>query len=220
MLFRSLGGDSLDVPYRIEDMADDGVGLLDALGIAAAHVVGASMGGMIAQSMAIRHPGRVLSLCSIMSTPGLTVAGLPTDEAMAVLARPPAAGRAAVVDGEVANHRIIGSPGFPFDEARIRRRAERAYDRCHHPDGVTRQLLAVMASPDRTDALGSVTVPTLVIHGGADPLVTPDGGEATARAVPGARLLTVPGMGHDLPEPAWPAILDAIEANARKAVSV
>ena len=205
-------------PYSLEDMADDGIGLLDALGIEAAHIVGASMGGMIVQAMAIRHPARVLSLCSIMSTTGDRSVGAPTPEAIGALLSPPPANREEAMDRGVEAYKVIAGGGFPMDEERVRRRAARAYDRAFYPPGISRQLAAILAAEDRTPALGKVAVPTLVIHGEADPLVTASGGEATARAIPGAELLMIPGMGHDLPEPAWPRIIGAIAANARKAV--
>ena len=207
------------VPYGLEDMADDGIGVLDALGIDAAHVVGASMGGMIAQAMVIRHPARVLSLCSIMSTTGDRAIGAPTPEAIGALMAPPPTNRDEAMDRGLEAYRVLAGSAFPIDEDRVRRRAARAYDRAFYPPGVARQLAAILAADDRTPGLAKVTVPTLVIHGEADPLVTPSGGEATARAVPGAELLTIPGMGHDLPEPAWPRIIGAIAANARKAVA-
>ena len=205
-------------PYTLEDMADDGIGLLDALGIHAAHIVGASMGGMIVQAMAIRHPDRVLSVCSIMSTTGDRTVGAPTPEAIAALMSPPPANREEAMDRAVAAQKVVGGRGFPVDEERIRQRAALAYDRAFYPAGIARQLAAILASPDRTPALAQVTAPTVVIHGEDDTLVTPSGGQATARAIPGAELLTIPGMGHDLPEPAWPRMIGAIAANARKAV--
>jgi pimeloyl-ACP methyl ester carboxylesterase len=212
----ALGGDASSANYTLNDMADDAAGLLDALGISAAHVVGASMGGMIAQTLAIRHPDRVLSLCSIMSTTGNRNVGQPTPEAMQILLRPVAQTRDEALEMGVAATRAIGSPGFPFDEARARDRAGRAYDRCYHPMGVARQLAAIMASGDRTEALAGVTVPTVVIHGDGDPLVTPSGGEATASAVPGAELVMIEGMGHDLPPEVWPQTVQAIVSNASK----
>jgi pimeloyl-ACP methyl ester carboxylesterase len=212
----ALGGDPSSANYTLVDMADDAVGLLDALGIGAAHVVGASMGGMIAQTLAIRHPDRVLSLCSIMSTTGDRSVGQPTPEAMQELLRPIAQTRDQYLEMAVNAGRVIGSPGFPFDEARARDRAGRAFDRCYHPIGVARQLAAIMASGDRTSDLAGVSVPTVVIHGDGDPLVTPSGGAATASAVPGAELVVIEGMGHDLPVEAWPQVVEAIVANASK----
>ena len=215
----ALGGDTSSASYTLDDMADDAAGLLDALGIESAHVVGASMGGMIAQLVAIRHPGKVRSLCSIMSTTGDREVGQPDAAAMGALLAPPPQNRDEAAERGLAAAKVIGSPGFPRDEDEIRRRSAAAYDRAHDPAGVARQLLAILASPDRTPALCSLDMPTLVIHGAADPLVNPSGGEATAKAVPGCELLIIEGMGHDLPEGAWPQIVGAIDENARKAVA-
>ncbi|HET6794896.1 MAG TPA: alpha/beta hydrolase, partial [Acidimicrobiales bacterium] len=212
-------GQPVKSPYLLADMADDGIGLLDALDISAAHIVGASMGGMIVQEMAIRHPDRVLSLCSIMSTTGSRDVGQPDPVAMTALMAPPPSNAEEAAQGAVNASRIIGAKGFPLDEERIRQRAIRAYKRANYPEGFARQLVAIMASPDRTDALGAVKTPTLVIHGDCDTLVTPGGGRATAEAVPGAELLMIEGMGHDLPEGAWPVVIEAIASNASKAVS-
>jgi pimeloyl-ACP methyl ester carboxylesterase len=203
-------GDTSSASYTLDDMADDTAGLLDALGISAAHVVGASMGGMIAQTLAIRHPRKVKTLTSIMSTTGAPDVGQPDPAAIPLLITPPPADRAGFVEHSVGTSRVLSSPGFPFDEERVRERGGRSYDRGFHPAGVGRQLLAVVASGDRTPALRSLRVPTLVIHGDADPLIAPSGGRATAAAVPGARLLMIPGMGHDLPRGAWETITDAI----------
>jgi pimeloyl-ACP methyl ester carboxylesterase len=199
--------------YTLDDMADDLAGLLDALGIGAAHVVGVSMGGMIAQAFTIRHPDRVLSLCSIMSTSGQPGIGAPTEEALAVLLRKPAEGREAAIEQSVEGFRVIGSPGYPFEEELVRARSTAAYDRAYHPAGVGRQLAAIARSGDRTEALGSVTVPTLVVHGADDPLIRVAAGEATAKAVPGSRLLVFEGMGHDMPAALVPEIVAAIVDN-------
>jgi pimeloyl-ACP methyl ester carboxylesterase len=212
-------GDRSSVSYSLEDMAADATGLLDALGIEKAHIVGVSMGGMIAQVVAIDHPDRVLSLASIMSTTGDPSVGAPTPEAMAVLMRPPPQERDDVIAGEVETHKAIGSPGFPVDEERTRRRAAAAYDRSFYPQGVARQVAAVVAASDRTEGLSHIDVPTVVIHGTADPLVTPSGGEATAKAVPGPELIMVEGMGHELPPGAWETVVEAVVRNAAKAGS-
>ena len=204
-------------PYTLDDMADDAAGLLDALGLERAHVVGASMGGFIAQLVAVRHPDKVATLCSIMSSTGNPGVGQPTEEALAALLTPPPPNREDYVERGLAVARVIGSPGYPASDDYVRQRAGAAFDRSFYPEGTLRQFQAIMAQSDRTEVLGAVAVPTLVVHGAADPLVTPSGGEATARAVPGAELLMVEGMGHDLPEPLWPQLVDAIAANARKA---
>ena len=210
-------GDPSSAPYLIEDMADDGVALLTELGIARAHVVGASMGGMITQAMVIRHPERFLTACSIMSTTGDRVNGMPTGEAMSALLRPPATTRDEAIQGSIEASKVIGSPKYPTSEDELRERAGAAYDRSFSPEGTVRQLAAILASPDRTDGLRGVDLPFLVIHGEDDPLVQPSGGDATAAAVPGSKLLTIPGMGHDLPDVLWPQVVDAIVANTELA---
>jgi pimeloyl-ACP methyl ester carboxylesterase len=206
-------------PYTLDDMADDAVGLLDALGLAAAHLVGASMGGMIAQTAAFRHSARVKTLTSIMSTTGDPSLPPARPEAMGMLMITPPAERAAAIEHAVRVWRTIGSPGFPFDEPRIRDRAARQFDRCYHPAGTSRQLAAVLAHGSRRQRLRSVTAPTLVIHGSDDPLVPVEGGKDTAAAVPGAELLIIEGMGHDLPRGAWGRIVDAITSHAAKAAA-
>jgi pimeloyl-ACP methyl ester carboxylesterase len=211
-----MSGDFATAPYRLSDFAADTVGLLDALGITKAHIVGASMGGMIAQQFAIEHPDRLRSLCSIMSTTGDRTVGGGTEAAMAVLLRPAAKDRETAIENSIAGAKVIGSPAYPASEEEVRAKATAAYDRAFHPAGVARQLAAVVSSPDRTEGLHKVTVPTLVIHGADDPLVNVTGGEATATAVPGASLLVIPGMGHDLPTQLWSTIADAIVANAQK----
>jgi pimeloyl-ACP methyl ester carboxylesterase len=203
-------GDTSSAVYTLEDMADDAAGLLDSLGIGAAHVVGASMGGMIAQTLAIAHPERVLSVTSIMSTTGEPGIAQPTEAATGVLLSPPARNRDEAMERSVTASRVIGSPGYPRDEEDIRIRAGRAWDRGVNPSGFARQLAAIYASGDRTPALRSLDVPALVVHGEDDPLVPVSGGRATAAAIPGADLWTVPGMGHDLPRVLWPDLIGRI----------
>jgi pimeloyl-ACP methyl ester carboxylesterase len=205
-------GDRSTVAYLLADMAADTAGLIGALGLDSAHLVGVSMGGMIAQSVAIGHPERVRSLTSIMSTTGDRSLPGPTEAANAVLYAPPVSDRDGAIARQLETSRVIGSPGFPLDEAAVRERAALAFDRAYDPAGVARQLAAITASPDRTAALGQLTVPTLVIHGSDDALVNVAGGRATAAAVPGAELLVIDGMGHDLPRPLWPQLTDRITA--------
>jgi pimeloyl-ACP methyl ester carboxylesterase len=214
---RAMAGLKIDAPYLLDDMADDAFGLLDHLGIEAAHVAGASMGGMIAQTMAIRRPERVLSLTSIMSTTGERRAGRPKLRVWGVLLRRAPRDKDAAVEYFVRVFRMIGSKGFPADEDRIRAHAAEAYDRGHSPAGTGRQLAAIMASGDRTDRLRGLQVPTLVFHGRDDPLIPFRGGRATADAIPGARLIGIPGMGHDLPRQVWPQVVDAVAETAARA---
>jgi pimeloyl-ACP methyl ester carboxylesterase len=210
-------GQGAEVPYLLSDMAADAVGLLDGLGWHSAHIVGASMGGMIAQTMAIEHPDRVRSLTSIMSTTGERDVGQPTAEAMQLLLRPPAATRDEAITAAVAGRKAIG--GRFYDEAEARRFAAETYDRAYEPAGTARQLLAVLASGDRAEGLRSLSVPTLVVHGDIDPLVTPSGGARTAELVPGAELLSLEGMGHDLPDCYFEQIVDAIARLAKLSAS-
>jgi pimeloyl-ACP methyl ester carboxylesterase len=209
--------DASAAAYTLDDMADDGVGLLDCLGVDRAHVVGASMGGMIAQTIAIRHPERVLSLVSIMSNTGARWAGQPSMRLYGVLLKSAPRDREGYVAHQMDVFAKIGSPGFPRDDDDLRRTFERAYERGHDPAAAGRQLAAILAASDRTEQLGKIRVPTLVIHGTKDRLVNPSGGRATAKAIPGARLLTIEGMGHDLPRGAWPQIIDGIAENAARA---
>lgn len=216
--FAAFGGGTSSASYRLEDMADDAAGLLDALELDSAHVVGASMGGMIAQTMALRHPQRVRSLTSIMSTPSPAI-GQATEEAVAVLLAPPASSRDEAVERSVLTYRIVGSPDYALDEQWLTRIAGEAYDRGYDPLGVARQLLAIHASGDRTEALHGLSIPTLVVHGDRDPLVQLEGGLATAAAIPGAELLVLPGMGHNLPRELWPTILAALSRLVDRAES-
>jgi pimeloyl-ACP methyl ester carboxylesterase len=212
-----LTGDLSGVPYLLKDMAADAVGLLDALGIGQAHVVGASMGGMIVQELAIRHRERLLSACSIMSTTGDPAVGQPSQEALAALMQPPATDRDTAIEHGVVVLAALGSPGYPVTDEWRRRRTAENYDRSYYPAGSGRQLAAIIASGDRTEALHGVDLPTVVIHGEADGLVNVSGGKATAAAVSDARLVLLPGMGHDLPPQLWPTFVDAITANADRA---
>jgi pimeloyl-ACP methyl ester carboxylesterase len=203
--------------YSLADMAADGIGVLDHLGIERAHVVGVSMGGMIAQTMAARHPDRVLSLASIMSNTGHRWKGTPGLRIYPVFLRRPAPDREGAIESTVSVYRLIGSPGFPFDEAETRKSAELSYERGYNPAGAGRQLAAIIAAGDRTPELRGIGAPTVVIHGTKDRMVRPSGGRATAAAIPGARLVMIEGMGHDLPRGAWARMVDAIVANAQRA---
>ena len=216
-LIKLLSGELTGAPYLLGDMATDAVGLLDHLGIERAHVVGASMGGMIAQQIAIDHPERVLSLASIMSTTGDRAVGRPTPAAVQALMTAPPRDLEGYVEGFVAARRVLGSPGFGLDEQRTRRLAERCFGRGYFPDGTARQFAAILASPDRTRELRGVAAPTVVIHGSDDPLIDVSGGRATAAAVPGAELVLIEGMGHDLPEGTWAPIAEALARNFDRA---
>jgi len=212
-----LAGDYSSASYTLDDMADDAAGLLDELGIDQAHVVGVSMGGMIGQTLAIKHPERVLSLVSIMSTTGDQAVGQAREDVVPVLVAPAPADREGFIDYQVNVFRLIGSPEYQTPEEQVREVIGRSYDRSYYPEGFLRQLTGILASEPRTAALAAVNVPTVVIHGEADPLIQLDGGEATARAIPGARLEKIPGMGHDLPPQLWPRFVDLIVQNAERA---
>jgi pimeloyl-ACP methyl ester carboxylesterase len=196
-------------PYKLSDMAADAVGLLDHLGVDRAHVVGASMGGMIAQTMAIEHSERLLTLTSIMSSTGEPEVGQASPEAMAALMSPPPTNREEAIERFTNATRIVGSPRY-FDEAQVREFAGVAFDRAFYPEGAVRQLAAVAASGSRAEQLPDVRTPTLVIHGRCDPLIDPSGGLRTAELVPEADLLVLHDMGHDLPEVLWPRLVDAV----------
>jgi pimeloyl-ACP methyl ester carboxylesterase len=214
--FAVLGGDASGVPYLLGDLADDAAGLLTALGIEQAHVVGVSMGGMIVQELLLHHSERLLTACSIMSTTGAADVGQPSPAAAASLISPPSKSRAEAIDRGVAVWRILQSPAYPRTDEVMYAQEAAFYDRSYHPAGSARQLAAILASPDRTPGLREVTVPTLVMHGEADPLVDISGGIATAAAIPDSVLRTYPGMGHDLPPELWDAYVEEIIANTKR----
>ena len=204
----------LPAPYTLSDMADDAIGLLDGLTIERAHVVGISMGGMIAQTVAVEHPERVLSLTSIMSNTGSTDTR-PNPETVAALALPPPADRAAAIENIVRIFRLVGSA--EMTDAELRERATAGFDRADQPAGMARQVAAIVAAPDRTPRLRELGVPTLVVHGESDPMLDVSAGRATAAAIPGAELITVPGMGHDLPPRILGTIIEAIVRTTSRA---
>ena len=203
--------------YTLSDLAGDAGGLLGALEIESAHVVGASMGGMIAQVLAIERPERVRSLTSIMSGPGTLATRLPRLRAFGALMQAQPRDRDAAIERTVKTFEVIGSPGFETDEEHLREVAGLSFDRSRYPQGIARQLHAVTASPPRARSLREVQVPALVIHGDSDPLVRPRAGRATAKAIPDSRLLMIEGMGHDLPRELWPRMTEAIAENAERA---
>lgn len=214
---KAWSGELADPPYLLSDMAADVAGLIEALGHETAHVVGASLGGFVAQTLAIERPERVRSLTSIMSSTGKGSVGYPTQEALEVLMRPPAADRDGYVEGLVAARRVLGSPGFAFDDAWVRGMAAAAFDRGLNPEGTQRQLVASICSGDRTRRLAGVRVPTMVLHGTDDPLIHVSGGRATAEAIPGASLVEIAGWGHDLPPGLWDRIAGEIAVHVRAA---
>ncbi len=211
MAARLMAGESADAPYTLDDMAADAFGLLDELGIDAAHICGASMGGMIVQVMALNAPGRVKSLTSIMSSTGNPELPGSTDEAMAAMLSPPASNREEAIERTLRVSGVIGSPAYPAPETEARERAARGYDRSFYPEGVARQMAAIVANGNRKPALSELKLPALVIHGQADPLVPVDGGRDTHESLANSRLMIMEGMGHDLPEPLWPEIVAAID---------
>lgn len=204
-------GEPVDLPYTIEDMAADAVALLDALGIEKAHICGMSMGGMIAQTIALEYPERVLSLISIYSGTGDPKEPRGGPEMMEFLATPPPEDREAYIEHALRGNDLMSGPGFPCDPEQVRGRAAWAYDRCYYPEGAARQLAAIIGQRNRRPVLASLRVPTLVIHGSDDPVVPVGCGRLTASAIPGAKLMIIEGMGHDIPYGgAWPQIVDAI----------
>ena len=217
MMARAFFGLPVRPPYTLNDMARDTVGLMDALGIGQAHVVGASMGGMIAQIVAIEHPERVKSLTSIMSTSGDRALPGPKGKVLRALLRPRPRDKAVAVRRGMEIFRLIGGSGYPPTEAELRARVERAVRRSYRPDGFARQLIAIQTAPSRVRTLRRVRAPTLVLHGSDDPLVPMAGGEDTAANIPGARLRIVPGMGHFLPEALVPLLVDEIAGHCLEA---
>jgi pimeloyl-ACP methyl ester carboxylesterase len=211
--------DKRGAAYTLADMAGDSVGVLDHLGIDKAHIVGASMGGMIAQTIAIRHPHRTLSLVSIMSNTGGFLTGQPALTMYALLLKPSPRDRDGFIQHGIDMFTKIGGSGFETDIEDLRDIASRSYDRGHDPRGSQRQLGAIIADRDRTALLRRLTIPATVIHGSEDKLVRPSGGRSTAKAIPGARLLEIDGMGHGLPRGAWPQIIGAIADNAARAAA-
>jgi pimeloyl-ACP methyl ester carboxylesterase len=204
-----LAGEAAEVPYTLSDMADDALAVMDDLGVGSVHLLGISLGGMIAQTFAIRHPQRTASLTSVMSHTGEAGVGATRPDVLNQILQPVADGREEYIERQVNLFRTIGSPDH-FDEDRVRSRAEAAYDRSFNPGGVAVQLLAVLASGDRAEGLARLDVPTFVIHGDQDPLVDVSGGVRTAELVPGAELDVIEGMGHDLPSYFWPRIVEGV----------
>jgi pimeloyl-ACP methyl ester carboxylesterase len=203
-------GEELSVPYTLIDMAKDAVGLLDALELQTAHLVGVSMGGMIAQTIAISFPERVRTLTSIMSSTNDPELPQPKPEAMAILMTAPPADRMENIENSIQTWKLLNGPVNPLDEQLIRERSARAFDRCYYPQGTARQLAAILASGSRKEALKQLNIPTLVIHGDIDPLVPVEGGKDTAAAIPNSRLLIIKGMGHNIPPQVAPQIIEAI----------
>jgi len=203
-------GKTVHVPYTLKEMADDAMGLLDSLNIETADVVGVSMGGMIAQTIAIHYPNRVRTLTSIMSSTGNPNLPQPTPEGISVLLAPPVSNKKDYINDYLKAAKVLHGPRYPLDEEYIRNYSERAYDRCYHPAGFARQLGAILTSGSRNEALGNVKTSTLVIHGDTDPLVPVEAGKDTAKSIPDAKLLIIEGMGHSFPTEVVPQIIKAI----------
>ncbi len=210
------GGEQPEVPYTLLDMAKDAIGLLDALDIDSAHIVGASMGGMIAQTIAINFPQRVQTLTSIMSSTGNPELPQPEQEALAILVTPPPTSREENIEDSLRTWQFLNGSVYPLDEELIRIRSAKAFDRSFYPQGTARQLAAIVTSGSRVEALKSLKIPTLVIHGDIDPLVSVEGGRDTAVSIPGAELLIIEGMGHNIPPQVAPKVIDAIVQHTSK----
>lgn len=217
-IFRAAAGRGRP-PYTVGDMAEDAIGLLDHLDITAAHVAGVSLGGMIAQTLAIEHPDRVLSLTSIMSTTGRRRVGWPHPRVIRGMLMSPGRTRDSYAERSIKGALMIGSPDYPPDREESLARAYETYDRGWTASGVTRQLVAALSAPDRTARLAALDIPVTVLHGRADPLIHRSGGRATAQAIPGAEHLEIPGMGHDIPRPLYDTFIDAIVTTAERAVT-
>jgi pimeloyl-ACP methyl ester carboxylesterase len=216
-MMAAMKGEPLSSAYSLEDMADDAVGLLDALGIEKAHVCGVSMGGMIAQVISYRYPERVLSLTSIMSSTGNPELPQIKPDVLAAVFKPVPGEREMYIEHYVNLWRMLWSPGFPFDETRLRTIMAESYDRSYYPQGMVRHSAAVLTHGYRRSSIASIKVPTLVIHGDADPLISVEGGKEIAQLIPGAKLLIIGGMGHDMPKEAWQKIIDAISNHTNAA---
>ncbi|NTV13304.1 MAG: alpha/beta hydrolase [Desulfobulbaceae bacterium] len=212
-MLAAMKGEPVSLAYTLEDMADDAVALLDALGLDKAHICGASVGGMIAQVISYRHPERVLSLTSIMSSTGNPELPQIKPEILAEVYKPVPDGREAYIEHNVNMWRKLWSPGFPFDEGRLRTLMAESYDRSYYPQGMARQSAAALVHGYRKSSIASIKTPTLVIHGDKDPFMSVEGGRETAQLIPGATLLIIDGMGHDMPKEVWPTIIDAMSSN-------
>jgi pimeloyl-ACP methyl ester carboxylesterase len=219
-MLAAMQGKPLCLAYSLEDMADDAVGLLDALGMEKAHLCGASMGGMIAQVIAYRYPERVTSLTSIMSSTGNPELPQIRPEVLAAVFKPVPEEREGYIEHNLNLLRTLWSPGFPFDEMRLRKILAESFGRSYYPQGMIRHSAAVLAHGYQRSSIASIKAPTLVIHGDADPLMSIEGGKETAQLIPGARILIIAGMGHDMPKGTWPEIVDAISKHALQANGV
>ncbi len=213
-LLRAISTGQGPAPYSLDDLAHDGLALLDHLGLAAAHVAGASMGGMIAQTMALEEPARVRSLTSIMSTTGRRTVGWQSPALLPTLITPRRTGKEAYVEGNLVIWRLIGSPAYPQEDEALRRRGADTFDRGVSASGVLRQMMAILTQPNRTVRLRTLRMPTLVIHGLADKMVHVSGGRATAAAIPGAELVLIDGLGHDMPAQLWDTFVDGVRRTA------